>query len=243
MLLWLPAFWVVWPLWRSLATNLKPQKSLNNSPSGSSTVYCHTGKYSAVPFGIVFNYLGQGEKKETPHGKINYNRFHYGICLTSERLGWVMRERWLPISLESKAETHILPYHLFWWNSRDWVGWTQLLDSGNRAHRLDHILLPVLSPCRPAHRLDSPMELEDKHHHQLLEGSIDSSPASAWSPGTAGADACWELTSMVCTNISLFTAASQHIPVSGVRCGFAGVSRCHVTVCDHHLPPSFRTEM
>lgn len=123
-----PAFWVVvWPLWRSLATNFKPQNSLNNSPSGSSTVYCHTGKYSAVPFGI--NYLGQGKKRSTSW-QTNYNRFHYGICLISERLSWVMRERWFPISLESKAETHILPSHLFWWNSRHWVGWTQLLDSG-----------------------------------------------------------------------------------------------------------------
>lgn len=34
---------------------------------------------------------------------------------------------------------------------------------------------------------------EVKHHHQLLKASLDSSPASAWSPGTTGADADREL--------------------------------------------------
>lgn len=198
MLHWLPAFWVwhlvAWPPQRSLATHLKHQSSMNNSPSDRSMVYCHPGKHSTVPFGNEFNDLGQ-RKRRSIHGRTNYYGFHC-IIVTPERLGWVFfhlssynhRQRHpsclltTGVLVEQPSVLQSGPWA--------WVGWTQLLDNCKaQVSKISHTpscsstkALPVpwsmqvnMHIGKPCGTAEKAVTAEAKQHHHLLKLSLHSS--------------------------------------------------------------------
>ena len=171
-----------------LATKLKHQSSLNNSPSDKSMVYCHPGKHSTVPFGNTFNYLGQ-RKKSSIHGRINHYRFHYYISLLLE--DWV--EYFFHLSSYKHRQRHpsrlpvtgILVEQPSVLQSEAWarVGWTQLLDNcktqvSRCAHAPSHSsakALLVLNPCRSTHIFENLVVQLRKQWQQR-----SSTPATYW---------------------------------------------------------------
>lgn len=248
-----------------ISYKLKAQSSMNNSPGDRSMVYCHPGKHSTVPFGKGFNDLGQ-RKRRSIHGRTNYYGFHY-IFVTPERLGWVFfhlssynhRQRH-PSCLLTTGVLVEQP-SVLQWGPWAWVGWTQLLDNCKaQVSRISHTpscsstkALPVLSPCRSTCILESPVVQLRKQWQQRPSSTTTywnyhytaasapgqkKAPASLWLDSNHSWNRCLQRTkSMASKHSSPFTVASQWIPASGARHGFAHIFRCRVMVCDHNLPP------